>query len=119
MTRNTPADYRIVFTTPGTPPRQLRNVRTAADPDMPDWLVFEDELGRPAWMAPRECVLFVERLKHRDSEDASDQPAPAEIREGGFDIETPTPMRDGLAKVAAAITSARGGEPHPQIRGFG
>ena len=118
MTRNTPADYRIVFTTPGTPPRTLRNVRTAADPDMPDWLVFEDELGRPAWMAPRECVLFVERLKHRDGEDAGDQPEPAVILEGGFELETPTPVRDGLAKVASAIRGARGGDPPAAIQGF-
>ena len=116
MTRNTLADYRVIFTTPGTPPRHLHNVRTTADPDMPDWLVFEDDQGRPACMIPRECVLFVERLRHRDGEDTGDQPEPAVILEGGFEVKTPAP--GGLAKVVAAIRSARGGDPPTAIQGF-
>jgi hypothetical protein len=107
------ADYRVIFATPGTPPRTLRAVRPADDPDLPDWLIYVDGAGREVWRLNRDVVLFVERLDREDTSDGyAGEPATAVIHEAGG-------QPDGLGKVAAAIRRARGdGGQHPQIRGF-
>ena len=114
------ADWRVIFATPGTPPRKLRAVRPADDPELPDWLIYVDGSGREVCRLNRDLVLFVERLDSRaGAEDAAiDDSSAREILESSGFAAEPCPPRSGLAKVAAAIRSARGGDPPTAIQGF-
>lgn len=106
------ADYRVIFATPGTPPRKLRAVRPVDDPDRPDWLIYVDGQDREVYRLNRDVVLFVDRLDQRAEADDSDDP------QGTVVIHEAAGQPDGLAKVAAAIRRSRGGPPPTQIRGF-
>jgi hypothetical protein len=90
------ADYRIIFATPGTPPRTIRQVtRPAGDPDAPDMLTFEDDRGRLVFWVNRDVVSFVELLEH-DGESAS-----------RVAVAVPGGARDGLARIASASRPGR------------
>jgi hypothetical protein len=99
------ADWRVIFATPGTPPKRVRGAQLAPDDERPGWLVFQDADGRPVFLVPSEVVLFAGRILpepgYGDGETGAAQPG-ARLAALGTPPPKPSP-----AQVASAIRPQR------------